>query len=194
MSRTGWTLVAVVLGSSIVFLDSTVVNVALKAIGEDVPTSVVGVLEGQSYVVNGYLLSLSALLILAGALADAFGRRRLFVIGLVGFGASSILCGVAPTMELLIGGRIVQGIFGAFLVPSSLAIITATFDGPERGRAFGIWAAASCATTLFGPPLGGLLVDSISWRAVFLINVPLVALAVFIALRWVAELDVMESA
>ena len=187
MSRKGWTLVAVVLGSSIVFLDSTVVNVALKAIGEDVPTSVVGVLEGQSYVVNGYLLSLSALLILAGALADAFGRRRLFVIGLVGFGASSILCGVAPTMELLIGGRIVQGIFGAFLVPSSLAIITATFDGPERGRAFGIWPAASSATTLFGPPLGGLLVDSISWRAVFLINVPLVALAVFIALRWVAE-------
>ncbi|MGZ6256151.1 MAG: MFS transporter, partial [Candidatus Limnocylindria bacterium] len=143
MSRRGWTLVAVVLGSSIVFLDSTIVNVALKAIGEQLPSSVIGVLEGESYVVNGYLLTVSALLILAGALADAFGRRRLFVIGLVGFGASSILCGAAPSMELLIAGRIVQGIFGAFLVPSSLAIITATFDGPERGRALGIWAAAS---------------------------------------------------
>jgi EmrB/QacA subfamily drug resistance transporter len=187
MDRRAWTLVAVVLGSSIVFLDSTIVNVALKAIGEQLPSSAVGVLEGESYVVNGYLLTVSALLILAGALADAFGRRRLFVIGLIGFGASSVLCGVAPNMELLIGGRIVQGIFGAFLVPSSLAIITATFDGPERGRAFGIWAAASSATTVLGPPVGGFLVDTLSWRVAFLINVPLVAIAVFIALRWVAE-------
>jgi len=163
------------------------VNVALKAIGEQLPATWVGVLEGESYVVNGYLLTVSALLILSGALADGFGRRRLFVIGLVGFGASSILCGAAPTMELLIAGRIVQGIFGAFLVPSSLAIITATFDGPERGRAFGIWAAASSATTVLGPPVGGFLVDTLSWRIAFLINVPLVAVAVFIALRWVAE-------
>ena len=187
MTRSGWTLVAVVLGSSIVFLDSTIVNVALKAIGEQLPTSLVGVLEGESYVVNGYLLTVSALLILAGALADALGRRRLFVIGLVGFGASSVLCGLAPTMELLIAGRIVQGVFGAFLVPSSLAIITATFDGAERGRAFGIWAAASSATTVLGPPVGGFLVDAFSWRVAFLMNVPLVAVAVFIALRWVAE-------
>jgi EmrB/QacA subfamily drug resistance transporter len=187
MSRRGWTLVAVVLGSSIVFLDSTVVNVALEAIGEQLPTSLVGVLEGESYVVNGYLLTVSALLILAGALADAFGRRRLFVIGLVGFGASSVLCGLAPNMELLIAGRVVQGIFGAFLVPSSLAIITATFDGPERGRAFGIWAAATSATTVLGPPVGGFLVDSLSWRVAFLINVPLVAVAAFIALRWLPE-------
>lgn len=187
MSRRSWTLVAVVLGSAIVFLDSTIVNVALKAIGEQLPSSVVGVLEGESYVVNGYLLTVSALLILAGALADAFGRRRLFVIGLVGFGVSSVLCGVAPNMELLIAGRVVQGIFGAFLVPSSLAIITATFDGAERGRAFGIWAAASSATTVLGPPVGGFLVDTLSWRVAFLINVPLVAVAAFIALRWVAE-------
>ena len=187
MSRRGWTLVAVVLGSSIVFLDSTIVNVALKAIGEQLPSSVVGVLEGESYVVNGYLLTVSALLILAGALADAFGRRRLFVIGLVGFGASSVLCGLAPNMELLIAGRVVQGIFGALLVPSSLAIITATFDGADRGRAFGIWAAASSATTVLGPPVGGFLVDTLSWRVAFLINVPLVALGVVIALRWVAE-------
>jgi EmrB/QacA subfamily drug resistance transporter len=187
MSRRGWTLVAVVLGTAIVFLDSTIVNVALKAIGQELPTSLVGVLEGESYVVNGYLLTVSALLILAGALADAFGRRRLFVIGLVGFGASSVLCGLAPSMELLIAGRVVQGLFGAFLVPSSLAIITATFDGPERGRAFGIWAAASSATTVLGPPVGGFLVDALSWRVAFLINVPLVAVAAFIALRWVAE-------
>ncbi len=187
MSRKNWTLVAVVLGSAIVFLDSTIVNVALKAIGEQLPTSLVGVLEGESYVVNGYLLTVSALLILSGALADAYGRRRLFIIGLIGFGASSVLCGLAPTMELLIAGRLVQGIFGAFLVPSSLAIITATFDGPERGRAFGIWAAASSATTVLGPPVGGFLVDTFSWRIAFLMNVPLVALAVVIALRWVAE-------
>jgi EmrB/QacA subfamily drug resistance transporter len=187
MSRHGWTLVAVVLGSAIVFLDSTIVNVALKAIGEQLPSTVVGVLEGESYVVNGYLLTVSALLILAGALADAYGRRRLFVIGLLGFGASSMLCGIAPNMELLIAGRVVQGIFGALLVPSSLAIITASFDGPERGRAFGIWAAASSATTVLGPPVGGFLVDTLSWRVAFLINLPLVAVAVVIALRFVAE-------
>ena len=105
MSRRTWTLVAVVLGSGIVFLDSTIVNVALRAIGDELPTSMVGVLEGQSYVVNGYLLTLSALLILAGALADRYGRRRLFVIGLAGFGAASLACGLAPTMEILIGRR-----------------------------------------------------------------------------------------
>ena len=187
MSRKTWTLVAVVLGSAIVFLDSTVVNVALKAIGEELPASFVGVLEGESYIVNGYLLTVSALLILSGALADAYGRRRLFVIGLVGFGASSVACGLAPSMELLIAGRLVQGVFGAFLVPSSLAIITATFEGPERGRAFGIWAAASSATTVLGPPVGGFLVDTLSWRVAFLINVPLVVAAILIALRWVAE-------
>ena len=107
MSRRTWTLVAVVLGSGIVFLDSTVVNVALRAIGDTLPTSVVGVLEGQSYIVNGYLLSLAALLILAGALADRYGRRRFFIIGLAGFGAASLACGLAPTMEILILARLV---------------------------------------------------------------------------------------
>src|SRR5918994_5482205 len=102
MSRQTWTLVAVVLGSGIVFLDSTIVNVALRAIGQQLPASLVGTLEGQSYVVNGYLLSLSALLILAGALADRYGRRLLFIIGLAGFGIASLICGLAPTMELLI--------------------------------------------------------------------------------------------
>ena len=187
MSRRGWTLAAVVLGSSIVFLDTTIVNVALKSIGEQLPASLVGVLEGESYIVNGYLLTLSALLILAGALADAYGRRRLFVIGLIGFGISSILCGIAPSMELLIAARVVQGIFGALLVPTALAIITAAFDGQERGRAFGIWAAASSATTVLGPPVGGFLVDTLGWRVAFLMNAPLVAIAVVIAVVWVEE-------
>jgi len=177
----------VVLGSGIVFLDSTVVNVALAALGKDLPSTLVATLEGQSYVVYGYLLSLSALLILAGSLADLYGRRRMFLLGLAGFGISSVLCGVAPNMELLIAFRLVQGAFGALLVPTSLAIINATFEGPERGRAFGIWAAASGATTLLGPPLGGFLVDAISWRVVFLINVPLVLVALYAGAAHVAE-------
>lgn len=178
---------AVVLGSAIVFLDSTVVNVALPAMGQQLPVSLFGVLEAQSYVVNGYLLALSALLILAGALADVYGRRRLFIIGLIGFGISSVLCGLSTSMEMLIVFRLVQGAFGALLVPASLAIITATFEGADRGRAFGIWAAASSATTVLGPPLGGLLVDSIGWPVAFLINVPLVAIALYFAATAVSE-------
>jgi MFS family permease len=177
-----WTLVAVVLGSGIVFLDSAIVNVALPAIGRQLPATLVGVLEGQSYIVNGYLLTLSALLILAGALADAYGRRRLFVIGLAGFGATSLLCGLAPNMELLIVGRLAQGVFGALLVPTSLALINATFDGPDRGRAFGTWAAATSALTILGPPVGGFLVDTLGWRVAFLMNVPLVAVGIGVAL------------
>jgi len=135
MSGRTWTLVAVVLASGIVFLDSTVVNVALSAMGRELPATLVATLEGQSYVVYGYLLTLSALLILAGALADVYGRRRMLLIGLAGFGASSVLCGLAPSMELLIAFRLVQGAFGAVLVPTSLAIVSATFEGEERGRA-----------------------------------------------------------
>jgi EmrB/QacA subfamily drug resistance transporter len=187
MSGRTWTLVAVVLASGIVFLDSTVVNVALSAMGRELPATLVATLEGQSYVVYGYLLTLSALLILAGALADVYGRRRMLLIGLAGFGASSVLCGLAPSMELLIAFRLVQGAFGAVLVPTSLAIVSATFEGEERGRAFGIWAAASGATTLLGPPLGGFLVDAISWRVVFLINVPLVLVALYAGYAHVAE-------
>src|SRR5437773_6089846 len=131
-----WTLVAVVLGSGIVFLDSTIVNVALPAIGKQLPASLVGVLEGQSYIVNGYLLTLAALLILAGALADAYGRRRLFVIGLAGFGATSLLCGLAPNMEPPIVRPLAQGVFGALLVPTSLALINPPLDCPDRGPSF----------------------------------------------------------
>jgi EmrB/QacA subfamily drug resistance transporter len=182
VTRRTWTLLAVVLGSGIVFLDSTIVNVALRRIGDDLPTSLVGVLEGQSYVVNGYLLVLSAFLILAGALADRYGRRRMFVIGLAGFGLASLACGLAPTMEILILARLVQGAFGAVLVPTSLALINAAFEGPERGRAFGVWAASTSALTLLGPPLGGFLVDTVGWPVAFLINVPLCGIGVAVAL------------
>ncbi len=187
ISSKTWTLMAAVLGSSIVFLDGTVVNVALPRIGRDLPRAFVGVLEGQSYVYNGYLLSLSALLILAGALNDFYGRKRMFIVGLAGFGLTSLLCGVAPDMEVLILFRVLQGAVGALLVPGSLSLITANFSGEEQGRAFGIWAGASAGTTILGPFLGGLLVDTSSWRAVFLINVPLVAIAVWATLVHVPE-------
>jgi EmrB/QacA subfamily drug resistance transporter len=187
VSSKRWILIAAVLGSGIVFLDSTVVNVALPRIGRDLPRLFLGVLEGQSYVYNAYLLTLSALLILAGALNDFYGRRRMFVIGLIGFGATSVLCGLAPNMELLVLFRVLQGAAGALLVPGSLALLTANFSGEEQGRAFGVWAGASGATTILGPVVGGLLVDSVSWRAVFLINVPLVVVAVWAALKHVPE-------
>src|SRR5579864_2592437 len=182
-----WILVAAVLGSGIVFLDSTVVNVALPRMGRDLPRSFLGVLEGQSYVYNAYLLTLSSLIILAGALSDFYGRRRMFLYGLAGFGATSVLCGLAPTMELLVLFRILQGAAGAMLVPGSLALITANFSGQEQGRAFGLWAGASGATTILGPLLGGLMVDTISWRAAFFINVPLVAVAAWATWRHVPE-------
>jgi EmrB/QacA subfamily drug resistance transporter len=181
-----WTLLTAILGSGIVFLDGTIVNLALPAIGR-LPSSFLGVLEGQAYVVALYLAVLSALLILAGALADYYGRRRIFAIGLVGFGIASLLCGIAPTLELIVFFRVLQGASGALLVPGSLSIITATFEGPSRSRAFGTWAAATSALTLFGQPLGGLLVDSLSWRAAFLINVPLVAIALWATLRHMRE-------
>src|SRR5204862_7266465 len=176
MTTKRWILTAAVLGSGIVFLDSTVVNVALPKIGRDLPRLFLGVLEGQSYVYNAYLLTLSALLILAGAVNDFYGRKRTFLYGLVGFGATSVLCGLAPNMELLVLFRVLQGAAGAMLVPGSLALLTANFSGEEQGRAFGTWAGASGATTILGPVIGGLLVDTISWSAAFLINVPLVLL------------------
>ncbi|HLZ94864.1 MAG TPA: MFS transporter [Candidatus Dormibacteraeota bacterium] len=187
MSSKRWILAAAVLGSGIVFLDSTVVNVALPRIGRDLPRLFLGVLEGQSYVYNAYLLTLSALLVLAGALSDFYGRQRMFLLGLLGFGATSVLCGLAPNMELLVLFRVLQGAAGALLVPGSLALITSNFSGEEQGRAFGVWAGASGATTILGPVVGGLLVDTVSWRAAFLINVPLVLIAAWATWRHVPE-------
>jgi EmrB/QacA subfamily drug resistance transporter len=184
--RRGPLLLAVILGSGIVFLDSTVVNVALETIGRELPGTVVGQLEGLTYVTSGYLTVLAALLIPAGALSDAYGRRRVFGFGLVAFGAASAACGLAPTMELLIVFRLLQGAAGAFLVPGALAIITAAFSGEERGRAIGTWAAATAVMTTIGPLVGGLLVQALTWRAAFLVNLPLIAVAL-LALRHVPE-------
>ena len=182
-----WSMLAAILGSAMVFLDGTVMNLALPRIGKELPATVVSTLEGQTYAVSGYLAILAALLVLAGALADYYGRRRIFAIGLTGFGISSVLCGLAPTLELLVLFRLLQGATGALLVPGSLAILTALFDGQARARAFGIWASATSATSLIGPVVGGLLVDTVSWRAAFLINVPLVAIALFATIRHMPE-------
>jgi EmrB/QacA subfamily drug resistance transporter len=181
------TLAAAILGSAIVFLDGTLVYIALPRIGETLPSSVLGRLEGQTYVTSGYLATLAAFLVLAGALGDYYGRRRMFIIGLVGFGATSVLCGIAPSLELLVVGRVLQGVAGALLVPGSLAIITSTFEGASRARAFGLWAAVTSALTTLGPPIGGIFVDSLGWRALFLVNVPLVVIAIWCASRYMAE-------
>jgi EmrB/QacA subfamily drug resistance transporter len=182
-----WILLAVIIGSGIVFLDGSVVTLALPKMGRELPTSVVGVLEGQAYITSGYLAVLAALLILGGALADHYGRRRVFTIGLAFFGIISALCGLAPTMEAEVVFRLAQGAAGALLVPGSLAIISANFQGPARGRAFGVWASATSALAVMGPLIGGILVDTVSWRAAFLINVPLVLVGIYATQRHVPE-------
>jgi EmrB/QacA subfamily drug resistance transporter len=186
-TRARWTLTAAVAGSGMVFLDGTVVTVALPRIGQALPSTWLGTLEAQAYVYNVYLLSLGSLLVLGGALGDVHGRRRVYAIGMVAFGLASLLCGLAPSMEMLLVARLLKGAAGAILVPSALAIITTTFEGEERGRAFGIWAGASAVTTILGPLVGGVLVDTVSWRAVFLLNLPIAALGFVITLRHVEE-------
>ena len=187
-----WTMVAVILGSAIVFLDTSVVNLALPRIATDLPLGNLAPLEAQSYVRDGYFLTLSALLILGGGLTDYFGRRRMFTIGLFGFLATSVLCGLAPNVYTLIAFRLLQGATGALVVPGSLAIITASFEGEQQGRAFGVWAGASAATSILGPFVGGVLVNSISWRAAFFVNVPFLLVALW-AMRHVPESRDEES-
>ena len=179
---------AAIIGSAVVFLDGTIVNIALPRIGATLPAVGIGVLEGQVYVVAGYMATLAAFLLLAGALGDRYGRRRVFVIGLAGFGVTSLACGLAPTLDVLAAARLLQGITGALLVPGSLAIITAIFEGQERARAFGIWASATSAVAIVGPPVGGALVEAFGWRSIFLVNGPLVALGLILAIRYVPEL------
>jgi EmrB/QacA subfamily drug resistance transporter len=176
------TLIATILGSTVAFLDSTVVNVALPAIQDDLDTG----LAGQQWVVEAYMLALVSLLLVGGSLGDLYGRRRLFEIGLAGFGVTSVLCAIAPTDEALIGFRALQGAAGALLVPGSLAILAATFEGEARGRAVGLWTAWSGISTLVGPAGGGLLVE-LDWRWIFWINVPLLVATLWLTRRYVSE-------
>ncbi len=151
------TLVATILASTIVFLDATVVNVALPAMERDLHMG----LAGQQWVVEAYMLALVSLLLVGGALGDHFGRRRIFTLGLAGFGVTSILCALAPDTGVLIAVRGLQGLAGALLVPGSLAILTATFDGEARGRAIGTWTAWSGISTIAGPAAGGFLTQAL---------------------------------
>lgn len=174
-----WVLPATVLGSSLGFIDGSVVNVALPAIAGSFGADFAAV----QWVVNGYMLAFASLILLGGAAGDRFGRRRVFVIGLVGFVAASLGCGLAPSAAILNTFRFLQGTAAALLTPASLAIIGASYRGAARGRAIGTWAAAAALTTALGPVLGGWLVDAISWRAIFFINLPLGAAAVLLALK-----------
>src|SRR4051794_5379064 len=192
-TRQRWTLICTVIGSGVVFLDGTIVNAALKHIGQELPGSIIGVLEGQAYIVGGYLAVLAALLILSGALSDHYGRRRVYAIGLVGFAITSALCGLAPTLEWLVVFRLAQGAAGALLIPGSLALITHAFEGVARARAFGIWAAATAGLTILGPIIGGTIVDTVGWRVAFLVNVPLIGFAVWATVTHVVESRDTES-
>jgi EmrB/QacA subfamily drug resistance transporter len=181
--RLRFTIISTILGSVVVFLDATVVNVALPAISDDLNVG----LADQQWIVEAYLLAMVALLLVGGSLGDQFGRRRIFIIGLGLFGITSVLCGIAPSSGFLIAARGLQGLAGALLVPGSLAILAATFEGAERGRAVGTWTAWTGIATVVGPAGGGALVEAFSWRAIFLINVPLILLTMWMAHRCVEE-------
>jgi EmrB/QacA subfamily drug resistance transporter len=181
-ARGRWVLLAAVLGSGMALLDATVVNVALPTLGKDLGAG----FAGLQWTVNGYTLSLAALILLGGALGDRYGRRRVFVIGTVWFAAASVLCAVAPSVGLLVAARVLQGIGGALLTPGSLALIAASFQEQDRGRAIGAWSGLGGVAGALGPFLGGLLVE-VSWRLVFLINIPLAAVVVLVAVRHVPE-------
>jgi EmrB/QacA subfamily drug resistance transporter len=174
-SRAGhWVLAVAVLGSGMAFLDGTVVNVALPTIGRDLNAST----SSLQWILNGYQLTLASLILLGGSLGDRYGRRRVFTIGVVLFTAASVLCAAAPTVEILILARVVQGVGGALLTPGSLAMIEASMRESDRPRAIGAWSGLTGVATAIGPLLGGFLVTAVSWRAVFLINVPFAALVV----------------
>jgi EmrB/QacA subfamily drug resistance transporter len=178
-----WVIVAAVLGSGVVFLDGTVVNVALPAISADLNASV----RALQWMLDSYLVTLSALLLLGGSAGDRYGRRQVFIVGLGGFTVASVLCGLAPSIGFLIVARALQGVAGALLVPASLSIISSSFDPDERGRAIGAWSGLAAIAGAVGPLLGGWLVDAGSWRLIFFLNVPVAAAAATIALRHVPE-------
>ena len=178
-----WVLAITVLGSGIAFLEATVVNVAVPAIGRDLEATT-GDLQ---WILNGYLLTLSSLILLGGSLGDRMGRRLIFNVGVIWFTLASALCALAPSAEVLIAARVLQGVGGALLTPGSLAIIEATFHPDDRAKAIGAWSGLSGIAAALGPLLGGYLVDEVSWRWIFLINLPLGAFVVFMANRHVPE-------
>jgi EmrB/QacA subfamily drug resistance transporter len=178
-----WVLVATVLGSGMAFLDATVVNIALPHIGDEFHASAASL----QWIVNGYTLSLASLILLGGSLGDRFGRRRVFVVGVVWFAIASLLCGVAPDVRMLIAARVLQGVGGALLAPGSLAIIEASFHPDDRARAIGAWSGLGGVAGAVGPFLGGWLVQAATWRLVFLINVPVALLVCIVTLRRVPE-------
>src|SRR4051812_24230798 len=174
-------LIAAILGSTVVTVDASVVNVALPHITADLG----GGLAGQQWVANAYLLTLASFILIAGSLADIFGERRVFAAGVAGFGVCSVACAAAPTIELLVVARALQGLAGALLTPASLAIIVTVFPARERGAAIGSWTAWGAIGYIVGPLVGGQIVDSVSWRWVFAINVPITLATLALASRYV---------
>ena len=181
--RATWVLVATVLGSALAFIDATVVNIALPDVGEDLD----GTTAALTWVVNGYTLTLAALVLLGGALGDRLGRRRVFLVGVVVFATASAACGLAPNLETLVAARALQGVGGALLTPTSLAILQASFSQHDRGRAIGAWSGLTGVAGAIGPFAGGWLVQEAGWRWVFLVNLPVALVVVLIARRHVPE-------
>jgi MFS family permease len=177
------TLLAAILGSGMVFLDSTVVNVALPHLGRELKANTADL----QWTLNAYLLTLAAFVLLGGALGDRFGRRRVFLIGVLWFSAASVLCGAAQTIWWLIGARFLQGLGGALLTPGSLALLQSSFHRDDRSRAIGTWSGLAGVSTALGPFLGGYLIDTLSWRWIFLLNLPLAVVVVLAARRWAPE-------
>jgi EmrB/QacA subfamily drug resistance transporter len=184
-----WVLPATILGSSLSFIDGSVVNVALPAMRQSFDTS----LATMQWVVNGYMLALASLILLGGSAGDRYGRRRVFVAGLLGFTAASLASALAPRAPWLIAARFAQGTAAALLTPASLAIIGAAYGGKARGPAVGTWAAAGALTSALGPPLGGWLVDTVGWRAIFLINLPLGIAALALAMKLPADRGIADA-
>ncbi|HEU4426077.1 MAG TPA: DHA2 family efflux MFS transporter permease subunit [Pilimelia sp.] len=176
-------LVAAVLASGMAFLDSTVVTVALPHLGAELDSS----MAGLQWTVNAFLLTLASFVLLGGALGDRYGRRRIFVLGLIGFTGASLLCGLAQNVPLLVAARGLQGLAAALLVPGSLALLQASFHREERARAIGAWSGLAGVSTAIGPFAGGWLIDSLSWRWIFFLNLPLAAVALLACVRWVPE-------
>lgn len=178
-----WVLAATILASSMAFIDGTVVNIALPALQKELDATAIGV----QWVVESYSLFLAALLLVGGSLGDHYGRKRVFLVGVSVFAIASAWCGVAPNIDQLIVARAVQGVGGALLIPGSLAIISASFPANQRGRAIGTWSGFSAITTAIGPVLGGWLIENVSWRAVFFLNLPLAIAVIVITLGYVSE-------